>query len=158
MAFCAKCGAQLTDGAAFCASCGSPVGGAVTPERPVAAGTGLAPNVGGLLAYVPFAGWIIAVVFLLSEPYKNDKFIRFHAIQSIIFNVAVVIFWIAYSILARILGLISFGLLSVGLGIVGLLIFLVILAYWVFLMYKAYSYERYMIPYIGPLAEKQAGA
>jgi len=34
---------------------------------------------------------------------------------------------------------------------------LAVLVYCVFLMYKAYNNEKYMIPYIGPLAAKQAG-
>ena len=31
------------------------------------------------------------------------------------------------------------------------------LACWIFLMYKAYKGERYMLPYIGELSAKQAG-
>jgi uncharacterized membrane protein len=42
-------------------------------------------------------------------------------------------------------------------ALVGLLISLLILVYWIFLMYKAYNNEQYMIPYIGQLAAKQAG-
>jgi uncharacterized membrane protein len=29
---------------------------------------------------------------------------------------------------------------------------------WAFMMYKAYNKEKFVIPIIGPLAEKQAGA
>jgi uncharacterized membrane protein len=29
---------------------------------------------------------------------------------------------------------------------------------WLFLMYKAYNKEKFVLPIIGPLAEKQAGA
>ena len=38
-------------------------------------------NIGGLLSYIV----IIAIVFLIVEPMKNDKFIRFHAFQSIFY-------------------------------------------------------------------------
>jgi len=41
--------------------------------------------------------------------------------------------------------------------LVGFLIWLAILAYWIFLMYKAYNTELYKIPFIGDLAAKQAG-
>jgi len=34
---------------------------------------------------------------------------------------------------------------------------LAILAYWIFLMYKAYNNEYYKVPFIGDLAAKQAG-
>ena len=156
MAFCAKCGAQLTEGTSFCASCGTPVGSAAGgPAAPVAAGTAMSSNVAGLLTYI--LGFITGIIFLVIEPYKNDKFVRFHAYQSIFFNVAIIVFWIAYTISATILGYVSLGILAVVMGLVGVLISLAILAYWIFLMYKAYNNELYKIPFIGDLAAKQAG-
>jgi uncharacterized membrane protein len=52
---------------------------------------------------------------------------------------------------------VSLGILAMVMGLVGLLISLAILAYWIFLMYKAYNNELYKIPFIGDLAAKQAG-
>jgi len=115
----------------------------------------MSSNVAGLLTYI--LGFITGIIFLVIEPYKNDKFVRFHAFQSIFFNVALIVFWIAYTIVASILGFVSLGILAVGMGLVGLLISLAILAYWIFLMYKAYNNELYRIPFIGDLAAKQAG-
>jgi uncharacterized membrane protein len=102
-------------------------------------------------------GFITGIIFLVIEPYKNDKFVRFHAFQSIFFNVALIVFWIAYTIVASILGFVSLGIFAMVMGLVGLLISLAILAYWIFLMYKAYNNELYKIPFIGDLAAKQAG-
>ena len=156
MAFCAKCGAQLTEGTSFCASCGTPVGSAAGgPAAPAVAGTAMSSNVAGLLTYI--LGFITGIIFLVIEPYKNDKFVRFHAFQSIFFNVALIVFWIAYTIVASILGFVSLGILAFVMGLLGLLIFLAILAYWIFLMYKAYNNELYKIPFIGDLAAKQVG-
>ncbi len=156
MAFCAKCGAQLAEGTSFCASCGTPVGSvAGGPGAPVAAGTPMSSNVAGLLAYI--LGFISGIIFLVIEPYKNDQFVRFHAFQSIFFNVALIVFWIAYSIVTGLLGIASLGFLAVAMGLVGLLVSLAVLAYWIFLMYKAYNHELYKIPFIGDLAAKQAG-
>ena len=70
---------------------------------------------------------------------------------------ALIVFWIAYTIVASILGFVSLGILAMVMGLVGLLISLAILAYWIFLMYKAYNNELYKIPFIGDLAAKQAG-
>ena len=42
--------------------------------------TGLDENVAGLLCYI--LGWITGIVFLVIEP--DNKFVRFHALQSII--------------------------------------------------------------------------
>ena len=156
MAFCARCGAQLADGTSFCASCGTPVGSAASgPAAPAVSGTAMASNVAGLLTYI--LGFITGIIFLVIEPYKNDKFVRFHAFQSIFFNVALVVFWIAYMILASILGFVTLGILAMLMGLLGLIITLAILAYWIFLMYKAYNNELYKIPFIGDLAAKQVG-
>lgn len=155
MAFCAKCGAQLNVGATFCGSCGTPVSAARGSAPAAGAGSAMASNVAGLLTYI--LGFITGIIFLVIEPYKNDKFVRFHAFQSIFFNVAIIVFWIVYTILSTILGIVSFGILGVVMAILGLLIALAILLYWIFLMYKAYSNERYMIPFIGGLAAKQVG-
>jgi uncharacterized membrane protein len=131
---------------------GSAPGG---PAAPVAAGTAMSSNVAGLLCYI--LGFITGIIFLVIEPYKKDKFVRFHAFQSIFFNVALIVFWIAYTIVATILGFVSLGILAMVMGLVGLLISLAVLAYWIFLMYKAYNNELYKIPFIGDLAAKQAG-
>lgn len=156
MAFCAKCGTQLAEGVSFCASCGTPVGSAAgSPTAPAVPGTAMSSNVAGLLCYI--LGFITGIIFLVIEPYKNDKFVRFHAFQSIFFNVAVIVFWIAYSILASILSLVSFGVFGLMMAGLGLLFSLAVLAYWIFLMFKAYNNERYKIPFIGDLATKQAG-
>jgi uncharacterized membrane protein len=156
MAFCGKCGAQLAEGTSFCVSCGTPAGSApVGAAAPAASGTAMSSNVAGLLAYV--LGFITGIIFLVIEPYKNDKFVRFHAFQSIFFNVALVVFWIAYNILGSILGVVSLGFMVVVMGLIGLVISLAMLAYWIFLMYKAYNHELYKIPFIGDLAAKQTG-
>ena len=156
MAFCAKCGVALAEGATFCGSCGAPSEVAAPgAPAPAAVPGAMASNVAGLLAYV--LGFITGIIFLVLEPYNRDKFVRFHAFQSIFFNVAIIVFWIAYTIVSTVLGIVSFGILGIVMAILGLLIFLGILVYWVFLMYKAYNNEKYMIPYIGKLAAQQAG-
>jgi uncharacterized membrane protein len=155
MAFCAKCGAQLAEGASFCCSCGGAVGAAPGAATGAAASLAIESNVAGSLTYI--LGLMTGILFLVIDPYKNDKFVRFHAFQSIFFSVAIVAFWIGFRILSTILGIISFGILGIVMGLVWLVILLVILVYWIFLMYKAYNDERYMIPYIGQLAAQQAG-
>jgi len=101
--------------------------------------TGLEPNVAGLLCYV--AGWVSGLVFLLLE--KKDKFVRFHAIQSIIvfgaINVAYfIVFWIPY--------IWWFGWIFWAFGFV----------LWIVLMVKAYRGEKYKLPISGNIAAKNA--
>jgi uncharacterized membrane protein len=164
MAFCSKCGAQNNDGAAFCAACGTPAAagaaqsGAVPMNvpPPPAASAGMSNNVAGLLCYI--LGIITAIVFLVIDPYKNNRFVRFHAFQSLFFS-------LACFVISMVLGWFLLGtVMSGGLGMAGMfvllfnLIRLAMLACWIFLMFKAYNNEEYRLPIIGDLAARQAGA
>jgi uncharacterized membrane protein len=160
MAACTKCGATLNEGAVFCGSCGTPVAGAAagsagggggTASAPT--GTGMAPNVAGLLSYILWP--ITSILFLVLEPYNKDKFVRFHALQSLFFGIACFVAAIVVMILTFVIGLVP----VVG-WIIDLLVHLVfwlgILAVWLFLMYKAYNKEQFMLPVIGKMAAEQA--
>lgn len=158
MAACAKCGTTLSEGATFCGSCGAPVGSASTGAGPAPAaatgGGGLTANVAALLAYIFWP--ISSVLFLVLEPYNKDKFIRFHAFQSLFLGIAAIVLSIGLAILTTILAFIP----VVG-WLIGLFIWpifaLGMLALAILIMYKAYNNERYMIPVIGAMAAKQAG-
>jgi uncharacterized membrane protein len=163
MAFCAKCGGTLVEGAGFWGSCGAPAGAAaqgaaggtqVVGMNSAAANSGLAPNLAGALAYV--LGMITGIAFLVLEPYKHDRFVRFHAMQSILFCVAAIAFSIAWHILVSIMISIS-GWTAVALVPIGLVISLGFFFFWLFLMYQAYSQREFRIPVIGAIAAKQVG-
>ena len=102
--------------------------------------TGLDENVAGLLCYV--LGWISGLVFFLIE--NKNKFVRFHALQSIIvFGVltlaSIVIGWIP------IIGWVINGL-----------IWVLAVVLWILLMIKSYQGEKFKLPWAGDLAEKNA--
>ena len=109
-------------------------------------------NMASALCYL--LGLLTGILFLVLEPYNKDKTIRFHAFQSIFFNVALFAVDIVLTILSSIIVHIPFfGWMIILLWpIFGLLC----LALWVFLMYKAYNNEKFKLPIIGDLAEKQA--
>jgi uncharacterized membrane protein len=167
MAFCSKCGGQLNAGSSFCPACGAPVAEPVAPPPGVSAGpasvvmvpanAGMTNNVAGMLCYI--LGIITGVIFLVLEPYKNNRFVRFHAFQSIFFWVACFAFWMIWSqvLVGMLISGGGFGML----GLFGLFFTLVRLAMfvgWIFLMIKAYNNEEFRLPIIGDLAAKQAGA
>ena len=102
---------------------------------------GLEPNLAGLLCYV--LGWVTGLIFFLME--KENKFVRFHAMQSI------VVFG-AFSVVTYILSFIPFIGWIIS-GLLGVLAFVL----WIILMIKAYQGERYKLPWAGNFAEKQAG-
>jgi uncharacterized membrane protein len=168
MAFCAKCGAQLTAGSGFCGACGAavagqgvaPAAGAATPAPQVgAANTGMTNNVAGMLCYIPFGiGLILGIVFLVIEPYNRNRFVRFHAFQSIFLHIGVVALWIAFVFLSMIFGLITRGLSIFLMGPLLTIVWLGILVILVLMMIKAYGNQEMKLPFIGDLAAKQAGS
>ena len=99
--------------------------------------TGLQENVAGLLCYA--LGWVSGLVFILLE--KENRFIRFHAMQSII------VFGFA-----SIVGMFFFWNPFIGWLVSGLAF-----ALWIVLMVKAYQGEMYKLPVAGDLAEKWLG-
>ena len=110
----------------------------------------MSSNVAGALAYI--LGFITGIIFLLLDQYKNDRFVRFHAMQSIFYSVACIAFSIAWGILfatSTSLGLLLFPIRAV--------ISLAMFGYWLYLMYQAYSNREYRIPFLGDLAAKQVG-
>jgi len=109
--------------------------------------TGLEANVAGLLCYV--LGWISGLVFILIE--KENKFVRFHAMQSIVTFGAITVVSIALSIL----GLIPF--IGVVFDIINVLIGVLAFVLWIILMVKAAQGTMYKLPWAGNFAEKQVG-
>jgi uncharacterized membrane protein len=113
-------------------------------------GGGLADNVAGLLVYLI---GILAIVFLLIEPYNKNKFVRFHCFQCIFYWCAVVALNIGVMVLSIVLAMINLG----GLGaILWMILPLAYLVGWVLLMVKAYQGQMWKMPVIGNLAEKYA--
>jgi uncharacterized membrane protein len=169
MSFCGSCGAELKAGQVFCTSCGASrqkeggfaaaadVSGAAAASAmsEPAASEPLAANAAATLAYL--AGFITGIIFLSIEPYKSNSFVRFHAYQSIFFNLAWVAFWIAGMILSAILTPLTAGLFA----LVALpLIFIASLAgcgIWLFLMYQAHQNKLFRLPIVGKFAAQQAG-
>jgi uncharacterized membrane protein len=120
-----------------------------------AVGAGLTPNVAGALAYL--VGAITGILFLVIDPFKTDRFVRFHAFQSIFFNLAWIGFWILWTIVGLMLGAVSHGLFFIIQLPINLLITVGGFCLWAYLMYTAYQGKTFQIPVIGALAASQAG-
>ena len=141
--FCPKCGAENAKDSNFCQKCGASLVPGVSKPRGTT--TGLEPNVAGLLCYI--LGWITGLIFLLLE--KENEFVRFHAMQSIVVFGAFNALFVVLSILEW-LPLIG-GLFWVLNVLAGILAFVL----WVVLMVKAYQGERYKLPWVGDFVERQ---
>jgi uncharacterized membrane protein len=107
--------------------------------------TGLEANVAGLLCYVLW--WVSGIVFILLE--KENKFVRFHAVQSIaVFGVVTILM-----IILGVLGSIPFiGLIFWILYYIVLVLGIVL---WIVLMVKAYQGATYKLPWAGNFAEEK---
>ncbi len=98
------------------------------------------PNIAGVVSYLPLVGLVI----LFSE--KENKFIKFHAYQALLFWIAV----IAGTGILEVLSSFILGLLLIP------LFNLATLGIWLLLMWKAYNNEEYMLPLLGEIAKKEA--
>ena len=99
---------------------------------------GLDENLTGALCYLIL--WISGIVFYLLE--KDNKFVKFHAMQSILV-------FLPLTIIGFFLSIIWF------LWWLGWLIWLLSIILWLVLMIKAYQGEKFKVPIVGDIAEKQ---
>ncbi len=175
MPFCPSCGSNVEG--RFCQKCGAavgpapesafsapppmgsapmgsaPMGSAPMSQAPVA-GAGLSENAASALSYL--AGFITGIIFLVMAPYSTNPRVRFHAFQSIFFNVAWVVFWIAVTILSMVMGMVMPFAFHIFASMFFLVVWLGGLLVWLLLMWKASQGQRLVLPLIGPMAERQA--
>jgi uncharacterized membrane protein len=134
----------------------NPIPAPVPVEDPASKSTttGLPSNIAAALACIPLVGGLI---FYVLE--KHDSFVRFYAMQSIIFGGA----WFLFNIVSMVIHLIFSsvpaigGILSLLWGLVAMLVHLAFLVVWVIATVKAFTNVRWDIPYVGPMARKQTG-
>src|SRR4051812_26924250 len=102
---------------------------------------GLDENLGGTLAYA--LGWVTGIAMLLAE--RNNRFVRFHAIQSIVvFGSLCGLWFIGWSI--SIFGWLFFALVIPPISAV----------LWLLLLFKAYQGEQFKLPIAGDIAEQRS--
>jgi uncharacterized membrane protein len=106
-------------------------------------------NIAAALCYIP----IVGLIFLLIEPYNKNKRIKFHALQSVFYCIG----WIAVDIVLGIFG----SMLPLGIWalwfMIGRLVQLALFVGLVVMAVKAYQGSKFIMPIVGPLAEKQVG-
>ena len=170
MSACRSCGAALAADTRFCQSCGSPVElgadvsvpavessaeATVVPPSVDTRSKPMETNLVGALTYL--GGIVTGILFLLLDPYKSNSFVRFHAFQSIFFNVA----WIAFGIVWMILSAVLTPMTARGFGLfprpMMLISMIAGIGVWIFLMYQAYQQKLFKLPIVGKFAAEHAG-
>jgi uncharacterized membrane protein len=116
---------------------------------------GVAPNVGGLLCYVPCCiGLIFSIVAAIVE--KQSRFLRFHAFQSLLMHAVLIVLAVAVQVLQIALSIVHLGIIGLLLSLVHILIGIGFLGIAILLMIKANGGEEYELPVIGEMAKKWA--
>jgi uncharacterized membrane protein len=111
---------------------------------------GLDGNVTALIGYII---WIVALILIFIE--KENKFVRFHAFQSVFYGLAIFALFIVLAIFTTILAFVSSTLASLF-SLLYLLVWLAALAGIVLLCIKAYQGQMFKLPVIGNLAESMS--
>src|SRR2546423_15056581 len=120
---------------------------------------GLESNVGAMLCYIAnflcCIGVILAIIFLVTE--KENRFVKFHAVQSLFLAAFQIVVGIVIGILGLLLSLAlnAFDMswiawiLILGLRFILLIVFLIL---WIMGGIKAYGGQWYKLPIIGNFA------
>jgi len=121
---------------------------------------GLDPKVAAALSYI----WIVGLIFFFIE--KENRFVRFHALQSVMFGIANSVIIVVLMVLTMVLTVVmGIGGAMVG-GVAGLIVSLI--GWLIWLLYalviillllglvlaavKAYQGQKFKLPLIGNLA------
>jgi len=108
-------------------------------EKKQPTSSGMEQNLAGMLSYL--VGFVTGIIFLLIE--KENKFVRYHAIQSIGLSVALILIY-------TVLSFIPF----IG-WLIGLLLSPVTMVLAIYVMWQAYQNKYVKLPIISQIAEEQ---
>lgn len=117
---------------------------------------GLDTNVGALLCYLPVCliSLIYSIIVIVTE--KENKFMRFHAFQSLLLTVLYIVLMVGISIVG---GIIVAAVSETIGALVSLLSFVVVIAFLAAMIYgciKGYQGQKFKFPIVGDMAEKWA--
>ena len=125
------------------------------PQTPPPAAAGMsgrpgpASDTSKLLAALSYPIWIVGVIAIVMDPYKDEKFVKFHAIQGLALGIAG---WVAVMVLNFVLAFI----VCIG-SIIGMLLMIGLLVYQIILAMKAYKGEYVEVPIIYGLIKSSVG-
>lgn len=153
MPFCSQCGNQVGSADQFCGRCGSeqprsgtvpPPRGAPTPRMARDPLESIDGRTASILCYVPGIGWIMAIIVLAADRFRNDRVLRFHGFQALYL-------FVAWMIEQQVVGpMLRQGDLRPMHGVLEALL----LGASILMMIKAAHREAYSLPVIGDLAQK----
>ena len=109
----------------------------MAPAHTEKTSTGFDANVAAALSYL--VGFVTGIIFLVVE--KENRFVRFHAMQSTLLFIGIILVDILVQ-MVPILGALIVLFLIIPLSAV----------LWLLMMFKAYQGEEYKLPLVGQMA------
>ncbi|HEY3993830.1 MAG TPA: DUF4870 domain-containing protein [Ktedonobacteraceae bacterium] len=110
------------------------------------------PNVAAGVSYLT---WIVGLIFFLVE--KQNRFVRFNAMQELLLTGATVILWIVVSILTTIFAFVA-PILGAILGFLLWIVWIAAFVLWIICIVNAFQGKYFKIPFIGDYAERWSGS
>jgi uncharacterized membrane protein len=153
MPYCVKCGTTVDAAHQFCAKCGAGQPGSHPGssygQRPFL--DNITNRNAALLCYVPWIGWVAAIVVLASERFRPEPRVRFHAFQGLyLFAAWLMVEWVISPMLAYpgYVSTISYYRTASH------ILQLIIVAAWIFMLVKVSQDQDYRLPILGELADR----
>jgi uncharacterized membrane protein len=155
MPYCTQCGKEVLAADRFCAACGSEqsvAGGTAAAGETRKSSSGLSewlrnlePQKASTLCYVPVVGWVMSIVVLAADRFRDERETRFHAFQGLyLFVLWLFVDWVFSPIMSRI-NTVDF---------LGHLFKAVVLGTWIFMLVKTSQGQMVRLPIIGELADR----
>lgn len=115
---------------------------------------GLDANVGALLCYLPvcLVSLIYSIIVIVSD--KENRFVRFHAFQSLLLSGILLVVLIALFILTLLISVVISGTLGSLFSLLSFVVVIGFIAAMVFGCIKGYQGQMFKFPVIGDMAEK----
>ncbi len=148
--FCAKCGQRLTpenfSAESQTARPAEPAPNMPSGAPPAAPGA-MEDHIAAMLCYIPFIGWVPALVFLFTDPYRRNRGLRFHAFQSLFTFASVVAIDV-------VLGVVTLGAMPLFYEL-HQIFYLAVVVLFVVMMIKTYQRQSIRLPIVGDWAARQ---
>jgi uncharacterized membrane protein len=133
----------------FCARCGGrqPTAATAASSPPPPFAGGISNRNAAMLCYIPWVGWVAAIVVLASDRFRHESEVRFHAFQGLYLFVA----WLLVEwVISPLFWWDNFPLHRLFPDA----LHLVILIAWILMIIKVSQGENYRLPIIGELADR----
>lgn len=148
MPFCTQCGTQVQAVDAYCPACGTrqgDPGAGDAGRKATGALDSISPRLASILCYVPWFGWVAAIVVLASERFHHNRDVRFHAFQGLYLFVAwLFVDWVFEPFASYTKGG-RFFAHALQLSVVGT---------WILMLVKTSQDQLFRLPFLGDLADR----